>query len=176
MLQTFKNSFHEFLESTTIHGLVYIATCKNNAFKLLWIIVVFISFVTAGYLIHDSFASWSRSPVISSVSTYPIEDVDFPDITVCPPKDSNTILNHGIITSDQIEIDNATRQELIKFTDESADNFFQNWFIAGAEFYNADDIKAMFKGFVLVSSTDNFGAQKFLSDILMKGSYSAEMT
>ena len=121
MLQTFKNSFHEFLESTTIHGLVYIATCKNNAFKLLWIIVVLISFVTAGYLIHDSFASWSTSPVISSVS---IEDVDFPDITVCPPKDSNTILNHGIITSDQIEIDNATRQELIKFTDESADNFF----------------------------------------------------
>ena len=124
MLQTFKNSFHEFLESTTILGLVYIATCKNNAFKLLWIMVVFVSFVTAGYLIHDSFKTWSTSRVMSSVYTYPSEDVEFPDITVCPPKDSNTILNHGIATSDQIEIDNATRQELIKFTDESADNFF----------------------------------------------------
>jgi hypothetical protein len=33
------------------------------------------------------------------------------------------ILNHGITTSDQIDIDIATRQELMKVTEESPDNF-----------------------------------------------------
>ena len=46
----------EFLESSTIHGLVYIATNRRVA-RLLWICVVIAGFTTAGVLISQSLSS-----------------------------------------------------------------------------------------------------------------------
>ena len=46
----------EFLESSTIHGLVYISTTKKLV-KLVWLGVVITGFVVAGLLIQQSFSS-----------------------------------------------------------------------------------------------------------------------
>ena len=54
------------------------------------------SFLTAGYLINDVYASWGESPTISSVKTFPIAELKFPDITVCPPKHTYTSLGYDL--------------------------------------------------------------------------------
>ena len=83
----------EFLSTSTIHGLSHIASAKSWAFKIVWIIVVALGFSAAIYLISNSYTEWTESPVSSTTITRPISELDFPDVTVCPPKESNTVLN-----------------------------------------------------------------------------------
>ena len=75
----------EFLESSTIHGLSYISTTRRFV-RLLWLLVVVFGFAGAVTLISQSFSSWSESPISTTIETLPIEDVQFPRVTVCPPK------------------------------------------------------------------------------------------
>ena len=66
----------EFLESSTIHGLTYIATTKNIFFKLFWISIVCTGFAVAGILINSSVSSWKKSPIATSIETFPISQVN----------------------------------------------------------------------------------------------------
>ena len=50
----------------------------------------------AGTLIGKSYQAWQESPIATSITTHPIDDLDFPVVTVCPPKDSNTALYHDL--------------------------------------------------------------------------------
>ena len=85
----------EFLANSTIHGLAYINSAKSKAAKAAWIVIVAISFGFAAYLIANSYAEWTESPVSTVVTTRPISDLEFPEVTVCPPKGSNTVLNQA---------------------------------------------------------------------------------
>ena len=84
----------EFLSSSTIHGLVYIHSAKSRAVKAAWILIVALGFGFAAYLIGNSYSEWIESPVSTVVTTKPISDLMFPEVTVCPPRGSNTVLNH----------------------------------------------------------------------------------
>ena len=86
----------EFLEKSTIHGLVYISNAPSKSWKMFWFLVVVAGFSAAIYLINDSYADWQASPIATSTSIQPIADLDFPTITVCPPKGSNTALNYDL--------------------------------------------------------------------------------
>ena len=55
----------EFLEASTLHGLVYISKAESLWGKILWSISVIVSFSLAGILINNSFADWSAHPVSS---------------------------------------------------------------------------------------------------------------
>ena len=37
---------------------------------------------------------WQESPVSTTITTHPITELEFPAVTVCPPRGSNTALNH----------------------------------------------------------------------------------
>ena len=50
--RTVQTTLCEFLESTTIHGLVYISTSRSQLAKALWICIIALGFGTAGYLIY----------------------------------------------------------------------------------------------------------------------------
>ena len=106
--------FKEFLESSTIHGLVYISTNKR-LIRLLWICVVIAGFTGAGVIIQQSFSSWASSPVSTTIETLPISDLDFPNVTVCPPRNSFTSLNPDLLMSRNITFDNNQRKELDYF-------------------------------------------------------------
>ena len=82
----------EYLESASIHGLVYISATRRLV-RLAWLCVVMTGFTLAGVLIHQSFDSWADSPVTTTIETLPITDLDFPNVTVCPPRNSFTSLN-----------------------------------------------------------------------------------
>ena len=76
----------EFLESSTIHGLAHISATRNKLNQLFWILIVILGFLAAGFLINNAFLDWEKSPIETSIETFPISDVYFPTIVVCPPK------------------------------------------------------------------------------------------
>ena len=103
-----------FLESSTIHGLTYISTTRKYA-RLFWILVVIGGFVGASLLIKESFDSWSESPIKTTIETLPISEITFPKLTVCPPKNTLTDLNHELMMAENRTIDEEDKKELLFF-------------------------------------------------------------
>ena len=56
-MQEFKN----YLESSTVHGLVYIFWAKKVIHRLFWILVIFFGFTEATLLILESVQSWAET-------------------------------------------------------------------------------------------------------------------
>ena len=102
----------EFLESSTIHGLFYISTTRRLV-RLLWIGVVIGGFIGAGVLIHESFSSWSTSPVSTTIETLSISELDFPNVTVCPPMNSFTSLLPDLVMARNMTLDEEARKEIV---------------------------------------------------------------
>ena len=98
--------FKDFLESSTIHGLTYISTTRKLV-RVFWILVVIFGFSTASFLIYQSFQAWEESPVSTTIETLPITKIRFPKVTVCPPKNTYTDLNHDLASLHSL--DNNTR-------------------------------------------------------------------
>ena len=103
-----------FLESSTIHGLTYLSTSRKYA-RLFWIIVVIAGFSGAGVLIYQSFDSWAEGPVKTTIETLPITEIKFPKVTVCPPKNTYTDLNYDLRMTENMNLDNDTRNELANY-------------------------------------------------------------
>ena len=85
-----------FLESSTIHGLAYMASGRRYV-RLCWLLVVIGGFTGAGAMIFQSFQSWAESPVKTTIETLPITEIKFPKVTVCPPKNTFTELNYDLL-------------------------------------------------------------------------------
>ena len=105
-------TFKEFLESSTIHGLVYISISRSFV-RIFWIFVVFIGFTGAVYLINQSFSSWANSPVATTIATKPITDLELPNVIVCPPRNSFTSLNPDLVRARGVKLGEAERKELV---------------------------------------------------------------
>ena len=90
-------TFKDYLESSTVHGLVYISATRRFV-RFFWVLVVVAGFTGAGYLIYQSFQDWSDNPIKTTIETFPIEKAQYPKITVCPPKDTYTDLNYDLMT------------------------------------------------------------------------------
>ena len=104
----------KFLDSSTIHGLAYIATGRKYV-RLFWILVVIAGFTGAGVLIHQSFEGWADSPIKTTVETVAVEKLTFPVLTVCPPKDTDTDLNYDLMMTQNMTLDIKTRNELYDY-------------------------------------------------------------
>ena len=70
----------------------------------------------AGYLINNSFADWANSPISTTVSTHPIDELPFPTVTVCPPEGANTGLNYDLMKADKGSLTLEDRQQIQNFT------------------------------------------------------------
>ena len=97
-----------YLESSTIHGLAHIATGRKYV-RLLWILVVIGGFTGAGVMIYKSFKSWDETPVKTTIETQPITEITFPKVTVCPPKNTYTDLNYDLMMTENMTLDNDTK-------------------------------------------------------------------
>ena len=75
MLKDKMVSIKDYLESSSVHGLVYIATTRKYV-RLFWALVVIAGFTGAGFLIYESFEGWSDNPVSTTIETLPIEDAE----------------------------------------------------------------------------------------------------
>ena len=103
-----------FLETSTIHGLFHVSNTRKHM-RLFWIIVVIACFTGAGVMIYQSFESWSDSPVKTTIETRPIEDITFPNITICPPKDTYTDLNYDLKMIENKTFNESTKKNLQEY-------------------------------------------------------------
>ena len=110
-----------FLESSTIHGLTYIATTRKFA-RQFWIGVVFTGFTGALFLINASFQDWADNPVKTTIETLPIKDIRYPKVTVCPPKNTFTNLNYDLLMTSNMSLDDETRKDLANYAIMAADS------------------------------------------------------
>ena len=93
--------FKNYIESATVHGIVYISTTRKFI-KMFWFLVVITGFIGAGLLILQSFQSWQDSPVKTTIETRPISEVTFPKISVGPPRDTYTNINYDLMNLNNI--------------------------------------------------------------------------
>ena len=108
------DKIRNFLESSTIHGLSYISTTKRFV-RVFWVIVVILGFTGAGVMIYQSFQDWDESPVKTTVETFPITELTFPKVTVCPPKNTYTDLNYDLMMTENMTLKNETRNEMTDY-------------------------------------------------------------
>ena len=106
----------EFLESSTIHGLSYISTAKSRCGRFAWLLVVLVCTTIAFMLISNSYRAWSVAPVSTSTSTHSITKLKFPNVTICPPKGSNTGLNYDLANADNSLLKENDIEELQTYT------------------------------------------------------------
>ena len=57
--------------------------------------------------------AWQASPIVTTITTHPVDDLDFPTVTVCPPKDSNTALNYDLILAKDVSFTDDMREKLM---------------------------------------------------------------
>ena len=101
-----------FLESSTIHGLTYISSTRRFI-RVFWTLIVIAGFTLAGVLIYQSFDDWEENPITSTIETLPITEITFPKVTVCPPRNTYTNLNHDIMTTANITLSEDTKNKLV---------------------------------------------------------------
>ena len=111
------DNLKEFLESSTIHGLSYISTTRTFR-KLFWIFIVIGGFVFAGKIIGNSFNTWRKYPISTTVNTLPISKVKFPLVNVCPPEDTFTTMNYDLVMADNATLDKDVRDDLVRLSTE----------------------------------------------------------
>ena len=101
----------DFLEGSTIHGLVHISTAKSKTARATWVAIVVACFAFAIHMITSSYKEWQESPVSTTITTHPITDLEFPTVTVCPPRGSNTALNHLLEKVKDVNFSEVEREE-----------------------------------------------------------------
>ena len=109
-------------------------------------------------LISKSYSDWQSSPISTSISTHPLDDLDFPVVAVCPPEGSNTALNydlmraknHSFTKDDRDRIEEAVWKHLI--TDEHQS--FAEEMVAAT---NPDNVEQLYKGFQSIPRPYNNG-------------------
>ena len=82
--------------------------------KCFWTFIVLLGFCGACFLINSSYNSWNDSPITTTISTHPLDDLDFPLVTVCPPEGSNTALNYDLMALSNVSFSDEDREVLTK--------------------------------------------------------------
>ena len=128
----------QFLETSTIHGVAYIASTRKLV-RLLWTLIVFSGFLSSGILIYQSFDNWAAHPITTSIVTLPISEITLPNVTVCPPKDTYTNLNYDLMRLENVTMDNQTRKELEDFFFKELHDLFFKELLHNMSLFNEKD-------------------------------------
>ena len=87
---------------------------QTRVAKFFWILIVLLGFSGACFLINSSYRSWTDSPVSTTISTHPIDDLAFPSVTVCPPQGLNTALNYDLMGLSNVSFSDEDKEMLTK--------------------------------------------------------------
>ena len=137
----------EFLETSTIHGLNYISTAKSVAAKATWVTIVCVSFGIAIFMINNAYTEWQESPIATTITTRPISDLDFPSVTVCPPRGSNTALSLAL---ESVKNESFTEEQRNYLLNLSTKTFLlqpnQNYASHLVDLVNSKNLRSLFEG------------------------------
>ena len=83
-LKTLKNEMSNFLESTTVHGLVYLNQSQTKIEKAYWISILFLIICFSCSFIKDMTLSWKENVAFISVkSTGRPNEIKIPSLSLC---------------------------------------------------------------------------------------------
>lgn len=137
----------EFLETTTIHGIPRIGSAKK-ILKLFWLLIVFIGFSSAFYLIYNALKSYQESPIMTTLETFPIAEAKFPKVTVCPPKGTLTNMNYDLTKVGGKSMSGDDKEEFVKVvTDLIIDQEIQDIVEQDSSYKMENKYKSWFHGF-----------------------------
>ena len=148
------SQIREFLESSTIHGLVHISTAKSRTARALWATIVVACFASAIWMIQDSYKDWQESPVSTTITTHPINELQFPEVTVCPPRESNTLVNHPLRKVKTVNFTEDERKDLIEM---SKQVFIKSYATKMAELLSIESIRSILNGKTQMPRIDDQG-------------------
>ena len=77
----------EYNEHTSLHGMKYVTEDGRNYFeKIFWFAIVSMAVILGAYLTWRILSKWQSSPIITSIDStnYPLSQVVFPAVTICP--------------------------------------------------------------------------------------------
>ena len=73
------------MEASSIGGLPYINSTAGFA-RGYWILALLVCSALSAYLTYEAAKVWQEHPVETTIETFKISEVQFPNIVVCPPK------------------------------------------------------------------------------------------
>ena len=121
---------------------------QNKLGKFAWCLVVFCCFSVAALLINDSYIDWQESPIATSITVLPLDGLDFPKVTVCPPKGTHTALNHDLVKANNESLTEEDKDTLKKLTFDMVMKPAQTEYIAVlVAAANSENLENVFKGF-----------------------------
>ena len=100
---------------------------------------------SAIWMIMDSYKDWQESPVSTTITTHPINELQFPEVTICPPRESNTLVNHPLRKVKTVNFTEDERNDLIGI---SKPVFFKSYATKMAELLH--------KGFIIPKVSKKF--------------------
>ena len=149
----------DFLENSTIHGLVHISTAKSKSARATWVVIVAACFGIAIYMVTDSYKDWQESPVSTTITTHPITELEFPTVTVCPPRGSNTALNHLLERVKEVEFTKESKEDLLGISKEVFLDIPNKKYIKQIlEFFSTDHMRSIAAGQASMPEVDEEGA------------------
>ena len=129
------------------------AIFQTRTAKVLWSGIVCLGFIVAGILIGKSYKEWQESPIATSVTIHPIDDLDFPVVSVCHPKDSSTALYHDLVNARiSDEHKKALKESAFEIFMEGAHKKYVNKMLATSKIGNMDQV---YQGFQSLPSRYN---------------------
>ena len=155
-------------------SLVY-SSEKSKLAKAIWLAIVVACFAIAIYMINDSYMEWQESPVSTTITTHPITVLEFPSVTVCPPRGSNTALNHLFERVKNVNFTQNERLELLKISNEVFIEIpNKNYVRQMTEFLTTDYKKKIANGLASMPEVDKNGTI-ILRSFEPEGSFSLDI-
>ncbi len=83
-----KSTLWLFCEKTSLHGWSYVSEPLGLVHRLGWVAVVAFFGIVCASLVFDTVQDFSEDKVLSTLDTitYPVEKVQYPTLTICPPE------------------------------------------------------------------------------------------
>ena len=95
-LRPIANTSKEYASSTTAHGFAYIVADDRSIIeRICWVIIVILAVSFTIFQMTTLYNQWQDDPVITTLETaaLPIENIEFPALTICPQGSVNGILS-----------------------------------------------------------------------------------
>ena len=91
----FNRTFKSYSSKSTLHGVTYL--CDEDSLgveRILWGIIVFVGLAFTIFHLIILFDEWQDSPTVTTLNTsfFPIRDIKFPQVTICPQGSVNNLV------------------------------------------------------------------------------------
>ena len=84
-----------YASKSTVHGLSYLSDDDTSGFeKCLWGFIIILGLALTTFQLVLLFDEWEDSPLITTLDTsfYPIDEIQFPQVTICPQGSVNNLV------------------------------------------------------------------------------------